>query len=167
MAARKLYSHNILFLTRKVLLDQDYVAVGDGLYIGFGVFRSVFAQAVLLGFLDAFNGFTADVADGNLRVFSFSLRSLDQLATPFLGQWGKKETDDHPVVLGIDANIGIDDGPFNGLEHIFFPGLDADGAGVHDADVTYLVNGCRGSIIIHHDAVEHLGVGLSGPDLSK
>jgi hypothetical protein len=74
-----------------------------------------------------------------------------------------KQADNNAVILRIDADVGCNDGPFNGLQHVFFPWLDGEGAGIGYADVAYLAQRRGCAVIIYRDAFQHLRVGFAGP----
>ena len=65
------------------------------------------------------------------------------------------------VVLGIDAQVRLQNGLFDGLQGRSVPGGDHQGAGVGRAYGCNLLDGGGGAVIVHMDAVEHGGVGTA------
>src|SRR5262245_34619421 len=94
-------------------------------------------------------------------MLSFALALFYKLPAALFSKRRQKEPDLVTIVLRIYSNVGCDNSSFNGLQHIFFPWLNSQCPCIHHTDVAYLVDGCRGTIIIYHDAIHHLWCGLT------
>ncbi|MPM66528.1 hypothetical protein SDC9_113437 [bioreactor metagenome] len=87
---------------------------------------------------------------------------LHQLLAPLLRQLGKAQAQAFSVVLGVNAQVRVLDGLFNGFQGRCVPGLNHQGPGVRRGDGGNLLNGRGGPVIIHGNAVQHGGVGPAG-----
>ena len=113
-----------------------------------------------MGFLEEVDGVAAGVADDDLGVLARSLGFLDKLLPALLGEGGDDAADDLAVVGGSQADVGVEDGLFDFLDHAALPRLDGDGLGVRGVDRGDLEKGSGGSVIVHHHIVENGGRGL-------
>ena len=87
-----------------------------------------------------------------------------QVFSPFFGQRRHEEADRMPIILGCNTDIGRNNSPLDGLQHIFFPGLNIQCACIGHGNITYLVDGCRVAIIVNYNSIYQSGSSLAGAD---
>src|SRR5690606_6242576 len=109
-----------------------------------------------------FDAVAANVADGNLGVFAFSLAALNQFAATLLCERSKVDAHQASIILRIESDVSSNDGALDGLKHILLPGLNAERAGIKYRDVGNLVDRHRRTVIVNLDTIKHLRVCLSG-----
>ena len=86
---------------------------------------------------------------------------LHQLLTALLRQLGEGQADAAAVILGINAQIGVLDGLLNALQGLAVPGRDDQGPGIGRGDGRDLLDGGGAAVVVHHNAVQHSGVGTA------
>ena len=84
-------------------------------------------------------------------------------AATFAMNWDV-DADDFAVVLRHNAEVGVDDGFLDDLEHGFVPRFDGDGACIGGVDGCHVVEGNHRAVTVDTDVVEQLEVGFSGTD---
>ncbi len=77
--------------------------------------------------------------------------------------------DDHAfaIIARIEAQVGSDDRLFDGVDHLLFPGLHEQGAGIAGVDPCYLRQRYHGSVVIHHHGFQHAWIGGTSSDLGQ
>ena len=66
------------------------MSIGYVLYLSFGFFCPVFAEAFFLRFFHLFNCIAADIPDRNFGLLAFCITSLHKFPSSFLSQRWKK-----------------------------------------------------------------------------
>src|SRR5699024_10861457 len=142
--AMSLYLEQLFFLLLGDLVDLLYPVVRELLEVLFGYLEVVLGdlRGLLLG-LELVHRVAPDVADGDLGVLGVFLDLLCQLLAALLSQLREYQADAPAVVLGVDAQVGGQDGLFYRLERGGIPGLDQQAAGVRRRDSGYLLDGSR------------------------
>lgn len=159
--------HDVLFFLGEDVVHFFVVVVSDFLHFGFGVFRSVFGQAVFHHLFECVDGIAAGVADADFGVFTDAFGLFDEFLAALFGERRHVDADDFTVVVGIESEVGVHDGLLDGGEHGFFPRLHGDGAGVGDGDVRHLGKRCGGTVVVHQHIVQDFGIGFASPYLSQ
>src|SRR5829696_883906 len=155
-------------LVLEQLVDRRHVALGDLLQLLLGPGDVVLADLAVLGHpVELVLGVPADVADRDLGVLGLAVGDLDELLAALLGQLRERHPDDRAVVRGVDAQVGVADGPFNGVHRALVVGREGQHPSVDDVERGKLVDRRRGAVVVDHDLVEHARVGPSGWSRSR
>ena len=165
--ASALDSHDFLLLGGKYLIYFLDVLVVEFLNFLFTVLLHVLWHAVLDGFLEGLDAVAASVTDAYLGSFDLFAALLDELLAALLSEGRNGDADDLAVVLGHDAEGGVDDGLLDGADGALVPGADGDGASIGSGDGRYIVEWSLGAVVINADAVEKPDVGLAGTDVTQ
>ena len=137
------------------------------LHVLFGVFLDILAQAVLDEFLILLNRITAGITDGHLCVLCFGFTLLAELATAFLCQRRKDQTDRLAVVRWSQTDVGVDDGTLDLVDELLLPRRDSDGTGVRSSDRCARSQRRHSSVVINLDRIQDTRVGFSCTDVLK
>ena len=109
------------------------------LYLGLSILGDILGGIVSLdALLDEVVGVTAGITDTYLGVLCIGLDLLDELTATIFGEGRDTDADKLPVVLGCDAEGGVDDSTLNLLDDALLPGGDDDALGIGDRDCAYL-----------------------------
>ena len=112
-------------------------------------------------------GVAAQIADRNLAVFAHAAHDLREFTAAFFGERGQRNAD-HVARRGrVETEVGIADRLFHDLDHVLFPGLDRQRAGVAHTDLRHLVERRRAAVVVHLDLVEQARRGAARTDLHE
>ena len=165
---RLLHRHQFLFLFGQQRIQLLAAVVRQLLEILLRLLQIVLRD--LGGFLlllERLHGVPADVADGHLAVLRVLVNLLHQFLAALLRQLGEAQPDAGAVVLGVDTQIGVLDGLFNALHRRLVPGGNQQCPGVGGRDGRNLLDGGGAAVVVHHDPVQHGGIGPARPHGGK
>ena len=166
--ARSLDRHDLLLLSCEELVDLLDEAVVELFYFAFSVLSYVLRSVVCLDtLLDSIVGVTASIAYAYLGILCVSLDLLDEFATAVFGERGDAEADQLAIVLWGDAERGVDDSTLDVTDDTLFPRSDDNALSIGYGDSTYLRQRDGATIVLDHDTVEDLDVGLTGTYTSE
>src|SRR5271165_4367733 len=131
---------DFLFLGRQQLIDLRDRAVGRLLHVvGKALLIVLRNLVVLLKLLDGVKTIAADVTHRDLGGFGIFVRDLHQFLAALLVEFRNPQTKHLPLGRGREAQIGIDDRLFNGLDHRLVPDLNRDQPRLGHADGGQLI----------------------------
>ena len=138
------------------------------LYFAFGVLSDILRSVVCLdALLDGIVGIAARITNAYLGVLCVSLDLLDELATAVFGERGDTEADQLAIVLWGDAERGVDDSTLDVTDDTLFPRSDDNALSIGYGYGAHLSQRDGATIVLDHDAVEDLDVGLTGAYTSE
>ena len=137
------------------------------LHLLFAVLLDVFGHTLLDGLLQVIDAVAAGIADADLGGLHLLAALLHQLFAAFLGEGRNGDADNLAVVLGHDAQRGVDDGFLDDAHHTLVPGTDGNGAGIGGRDGGHIVERDDRAVAVHADAVKQTYVGFARTDVSQ
>jgi hypothetical protein len=117
--------------------------------------------------LTAVVGLAADGADGDAGFFAHAVGDLGEILAALFAEFGDGDADEAAVVEGGDADVGGENGLFDGGEGGGVVGFDDDQAGLGGADEGHLVEAGLGAVALDVDLVDEAGGGLAGAEAGE
>ncbi len=101
-----------------------------------------------------FDGIATHIAHSDLSVFAELLDELDQLSAPLLVQRRDGNTEDRPVIDGIQSEVAIEDRLVDCRQQVLLPWLDGDRVDIGRADIRHLPQRHLAAIVLDLDIVQ-------------
>ena len=133
----------------------------------FQILDLILGNIRLSQFLQELVGISADIPDSHLGGLPLLLDILYQFFSPFLRKLREYQADHFAVVGRINPQIGHVDRLLNGLHHGGLPGLYLQDTGLRNADISHLLQGGGGSVIVHLYLLKHVGISSACPDRTE
>src|SRR5579859_816056 len=157
--------HHFGFFSLAHMLGIADVAVNQGLDFLAGPLMLILGDHLFVFQLfQVVHRMAPDVADGDPAILHMALDQLDELAAALLGQRRDDNTDELAVIRGVEPELRFLDGFLDRPDHVLFPGLDLQQAGLRGGDRRHLVQGGRRAIILDHDPLDEGGGGPARAD---